>query len=49
MRLWSGPAQSRFIIEQTVMVRSGDPGVSEQSQLDKTVRVVSTVEYYLKD
>lgn len=55
----SGPAQSRFIIEQTVMVRTGDPGlierasraggISEESQMNKTVRVVSTIEYYLKD
>jgi len=32
-----------------ILARDRAPGISEESQLHKTVRVVSTVEYYLKD
>ncbi len=32
-----------------ILARDRAPGVNEESQLNKTVRVVSTVEYYLKD
>jgi hypothetical protein len=31
-----------------ILARDQAPGISEQSQVDKTVRVVSTVEYFLK-
>ena len=31
-----------------IQARDQAPGISEQSQIDKTVRVVSTVEYFLK-
>jgi hypothetical protein len=32
-----------------ILPRDRAPGISEESQLHKTVRVVSTVEYYLRD
>ena len=32
-----------------ILARDRAMGVSEESQVNKTVRVVSTVEYYLKD
>lgn len=32
-----------------ILARDRAPGIGEESQIDKTVRVVSTVEYYLKD
>jgi uncharacterized protein len=31
-----------------ILPRDQAPGISEQSQIEKTVRVVSTVEYFLK-
>ena len=32
-----------------ILARDRAPGIMEGSQLQKTVRVVSTIEYYLKD
>jgi hypothetical protein len=32
-----------------ILPRDQAPGISEESQIAKTVRVVSTVEYYLDD
>jgi hypothetical protein len=32
-----------------ILPRDRAPGISEESQIHKTIRVVSTVEYYLKD
>jgi hypothetical protein len=32
-----------------ILARDRAPGIVEGSQLQKTVRVVSTIEYYLKD
>jgi hypothetical protein len=31
-----------------ILARDQAPGITESSQIDKTVRVVSTVEYFLK-
>jgi hypothetical protein len=32
-----------------ILARDPEPGLGEQSRIEKTVRVVSTVEYYLRD
>ncbi|GAG28678.1 unnamed protein product, partial [marine sediment metagenome] len=32
-----------------ILARDRAPGIQEAGQLNKTVRVVSTLEYYLKD
>jgi hypothetical protein len=32
-----------------ILPRDRAPGIDEGSQLDKTVRVVSTIDYYLED
>ena len=47
-----GRAADRFVTVKGVFVilpRDRAPGIREESQRDKAVRVVSTIQYFLKD